>query len=104
MYEVGLVERSPTDGFIPLYESAIKPFLEQCAKLVAILQDDVNPQSKQVRLRTISVIGSALMFSLGGATMLYQLGKGELEKRSREDIDTMIGESIRSLCTKEADQ
>lgn len=90
-----------TDGFARIYDTTVEPLLDLCARLVAILQGNANPASKRVRLRTLSIIGSVLVFRIGYATLLRQLDKDELGPRDRVDIDNLVDDLIDSLQTRE---
>lgn len=93
-----------TDGFARIYEAAIGPLLNLCARLVAILRDDADHSGRRVRLRTFSLLGSVLAFRVGYATLLRQLDKNEVGAREKRNIDELVDELVRSLDAKEPDR
>lgn len=93
-----------TAGFTRVYENAVGPLFDLCAKLIAILQGGANPASRKIRLRTFSAVGSIMVFRIGYATLMRQLGKDELEKSDKRDIDRLMDDLVRSLHSEKGGQ
>jgi TetR/AcrR family transcriptional regulator, regulator of cefoperazone and chloramphenicol sensitivity len=65
-------QMEPTEAFKRVYGGVMKPLLEVVGRLVAILLGDA-PGSQHVRLRTLSLIGSVMVFRVAHAAVLAEL-------------------------------
>ncbi|HXV25005.1 MAG TPA: DUF1956 domain-containing protein, partial [Alphaproteobacteria bacterium] len=65
-------QMEPTEAFRRIYGSIMRPMIEMVRRLIgAILEDD--PASEHVRLRTLSFVGSVLVFRTAHAAVFAQL-------------------------------
>ncbi len=80
-------QMEPTEAFARVYENIMGPMIGIAGRLVgAILGED--PASEQVRLKTLSFVGSILVFRMAHAALLRQMrweavGPAELEMLQR---------------------
>ncbi|MBB2974410.1 CerR family C-terminal domain-containing protein [Mesorhizobium sp. RMAD-H1] len=65
-------QMEPTEAFKRVYGGVMKPMLEIVGRLVAVLLDE-EPGSQHVRLRTLSLLGSVMVFRVAHAAVLAQL-------------------------------
>jgi len=90
-------QMEPTEAFSRVYGGVMKPMLELVAKLIgAMLKED--PLSAHVRLRTLSFVGSILIYRMAHAAALAHLGwnnVGPTEVRTLQDVAKELVDSIR---------
>ena len=89
-------QMEPTEAFARVYESVMRPMLEAVRRLVGILLED-SPTSERVRLRSISLIGSLMVFRVANAAVLRQLEWNEIGPKELDAIRTNITDIVRSL-------
>jgi AcrR family transcriptional regulator len=78
-------QMEPTEAFTRIYGSIMRPMIEMARRLIgAILEDD--PASEHIRLRTLSFVGSVLVFRMAHAAVYAQL---EWETAGPKEIDTL---------------
>jgi AcrR family transcriptional regulator len=65
-------QMEPTEAFARVYDGIMRPMIEIARRLVATILDD-DPASEQVRLRTLSFVGSILVFRVAHAAVLAQM-------------------------------
>jgi len=63
----------PTEAFRRIYDSVMSPMFDVVGRLVAILLHD-DPASEHIRLRTLSLLGSILVFRMAHAAVMAKLG------------------------------
>ena len=78
-------QMEPTEAFTRLYGNIMRPMIEMARRLIgAILGDD--PASEHIRLRTLSFVGSVLVFRMAHAAVYAQL---EWESAGPKEIETL---------------
>jgi AcrR family transcriptional regulator len=78
-------QMEPTEAFTRLYGNIMRPMIEMARRLIgAILEDD--PASEHMRLRTLSFVGSVLVFRMAHAAVHAQL---EWESIGPKEIETL---------------
>ncbi|KXF76539.1 TetR family transcriptional regulator [Paramesorhizobium deserti] len=80
-------QMEPTEAFKRVYGGVMKPMLEVVGRLVAILLED-EVGSQRVRLRTLSLIGSVMVFRVAHAAVLAQL---EWKAIGPQELDIVRG-------------
>jgi AcrR family transcriptional regulator len=63
----------PTEAFRRIYDAVMSPMFDVVGRLVAILLND-DPMSEHIRLRTMSLLGSVLVFRMAHAAVMTKLG------------------------------
>lgn len=89
-------QMEPTEAFARVYGGVMKPMLELVSKLVGVLLDE-DPLSTHIRLRTLSFVGSILVYRMAHAAALAHLGwdtVGPREVRTLQDIARELVDSI----------
>jgi len=66
-------QADPTEVFDHIYADFMQPMLAAVRHLVGILID-ADPLSERVRLRTLSLVGSLIIYRVGRATVLREMG------------------------------
>lgn len=90
-------QMEPTEAFTQIYGKIMRPMIEMARRLIgAILGDD--PASEHIRLRTLSFVGSILVFRMAHAAVYAQLewkttGPNELEtlRRHAAELVAVLG-------------
>ncbi|XEN33589.1 TetR/AcrR family transcriptional regulator, regulator of cefoperazone and chloramphenicol sensitivity (plasmid) [Ensifer sp. WSM1721] len=90
-------QMEPTEAFRRIYGNIMRPMIEMARRLIgAILKDD--PASEHIRLRTLSFVGSVLVFRTAHAAVYAQLewetaGPRELEilQRHAAELVAVLG-------------
>jgi AcrR family transcriptional regulator len=78
-------QMEPTEAFTRIYGNIMRPMIEMARRLIgAILEDD--PASEHIRLRTLSFVGSILVFRMAHAAVYAQL---EWEVAGPKEIETL---------------
>lgn len=84
-------QMEPTEAFARVYEGVMRPMIEIGRRLIgAIIRED--PGSEHVKLRTLSFVGSLLVFRMAHAAVLAQM---EWEVIGQEQV-----EIVRSLAAE----
>ncbi|MBS1166365.1 MAG: putative TetR family transcriptional regulator [Proteobacteria bacterium] len=65
-------QAEPTEAFDRIYAGFMQPMLAAVHHLVGILLN-AEPMSEQVRLRTLSLVGSLIIYRVGRATILREM-------------------------------
>lgn len=65
-------QAEPTEAFDRVYTGFMQPMLAAVHHLVGILLNS-DPMSEQVRLRTLSLVGSLIIYRVGRATILREM-------------------------------
>jgi hypothetical protein len=91
-------QMEPTEAFKRMYEGFMKPGTDTASRLVAIILGE-SPDSEHVRLRTLSLIGSVLMFRMGHATATRYLGWKRVGPREIAAIRQLAAELVATLST-----
>ena len=63
----------PTEAFRRIYDAVMSPMFDVVGRLVAIMLRD-DPASEHIRLRTLSLLGSVLVFRMAHAAVMAKLG------------------------------
>lgn len=93
-------QMEPTEAFKRLYGGLMKPGLEMTGRLIAIILGE-PPGSEHIRLRTLSLIGSVLMFRTAHATALAQLGWKTVGPREVDVVRSLATELVASITRRE---
>lgn len=80
-------QMEPTEAFKRVYGGVMKPMLEVVARLIAILLGEA-PASQRVRLRTLALLGSVMVFRVAHAAVLAQL---EWKAIGPEEVEIVRG-------------
>jgi AcrR family transcriptional regulator len=62
----------PTEAFRRIYDTIMSPMFDVVSRLIGILLDD-DPASEHIRLRTLSLLGSVLVFRMAHAAVMAKL-------------------------------
>jgi AcrR family transcriptional regulator len=65
-------QMEPTEAFGRIYEGIMRPMIEIARRLIATVLGE-DPESEHVRLRTLSFVGSILVFRVAHAAVLAQM-------------------------------
>lgn len=76
-------QMEPTEAFTRIYGNIMRPMIEMARRLIGTVLGD-DPASEHIRLRTLSFVGSVLVFRMAHAAVYAQLewetaGPNELE-------------------------
>ncbi|MGO4385920.1 CerR family C-terminal domain-containing protein [Microvirga sp. 2YAF29] len=63
----------PTEAFRRIYDAIMSPMFDVAGRLVGILLRD-DPATEHIRLRTLSLLGSILVFRMARAAVMAKLG------------------------------
>src|SRR5699024_296467 len=94
-------QMAPSEAFQRIYDGVMKPTLKVLGGLVGIILGE-DPDSEHVRLRTLSLLGSVLVFRVAHAAVLSQLDWQEVGPRetglvrdlARELVDSLAGTGV----------
>lgn len=89
-------QMQPTAAFSHLYDGVMGPLLGICDHLVGILLG-ADPASEHVRLRTLSLVGSVLMFRMANAAVLAALNWETIDDRALAAIEALVVELVASI-------
>ena len=89
---------APTEAFQRVYSCVMQPMFGLVGKLVAILLQD-DPQSERVRLKTLSLVGSVLVFRIAHAATMAHLGWEEIGDREVRAVQDLAVELVGSIGT-----
>lgn len=92
-------QMQPTEAFARIYDGVMGPLLATIGRLTAVLVE-CDPESDQVRLQSIALVGSVMVFRVAHAAVFRQLhwhSVGPMEmasiQRLIEDVVASIGRS-----------
>ncbi|MDK1373823.1 MULTISPECIES: CerR family C-terminal domain-containing protein [unclassified Sinorhizobium] len=90
-------QMEPTEAFTRIYGSIMRPMIEMARRLIGVILAD-DPASERIRLRTLSFVGSVLIFRMAHAAVYAQLewetaGPDELEilRQHAADLVAALG-------------
>lgn len=86
----------PTEAFKRIYDGAMGPGLEVSTRLMAIVLRE-PPESEHVRLRTLSLVGSVLMFRMARATALAHLNWKDIGEREAALVRDLAPELVAAI-------
>ena len=89
-------QSQPTAAFRQLYDGVMGPLLQICHHLVGILLDE-DPASQHVRLRTVSLVGSVLVFRMANAAVLSTLDWEAIDDKGLAAIEALAVELVASI-------
>jgi AcrR family transcriptional regulator len=92
----------PTTAFSLVYDSVMGPLLNVCDHLVGTLLA-ADPASEHVRLRTLSLLGSVLMFRMAHASVLAALGWKAIDDKGLAAIEALVVELVASIAPRTAE-
>jgi len=86
-------QMQPTEVFQRLYGAFMRPLLEALRELVAVILDE-DPASERVRLRALALIGSVIVFRVGHAAVVAQLGWDEDKPEHVAKVQAIVREIV----------
>jgi TetR/AcrR family transcriptional regulator, regulator of cefoperazone and chloramphenicol sensitivity len=86
-------QMQPTEVFRRLYGALMGPLLEALRQLVAVLLEE-DPASERVRLRALALIGSVIVFRVGHAVVVAQLGWDEAKPEHVAKVQAIVREIV----------
>jgi AcrR family transcriptional regulator len=89
-------QMQPTAAFRCLYDDLMGPLLNICDHLVGTLLGE-DPACEHVRLRTLSLVGSVLMFRMGRASVLASLNWKTIDDKGLAAIEALAVELVASI-------
>lgn len=89
-------QAEPTEAYDRLYGGFMQPMLNAARHLVGILLGD-DPNSDRVRLRTLSLVGSLIVYRVGRATILREMAWTEIGPDEVATIRAVAADLVASL-------
>jgi AcrR family transcriptional regulator len=89
-------QMEPTEAFRRVYRGTMKPTLDVIDKLIATILGE-DPLSEHVRLRTLALLGSVMVFRMAHAAALAQLGWKKVGPREIDIIRSLARELVASV-------
>lgn len=89
-------QMQPTTAFNLIYDSVMGPLVNVCNYLVGTLLAE-DPTSEHVRLRTLSLLGSVLMFRMAHAAVLATLNWKAIDDKGLAAIEALVVELVSSI-------
>ena len=89
-------QMEPTEAFARVYGGVMKPMLDVVGKLVAVLIGE-DSDSQHVRLRTLSLLGSVMVFRMANAAARAQLGWKSIGPREVEVVRGLARELVAAI-------
>ena len=86
-------QMQPTEVFNRLYGALMGPMLEALRTLIGVVLDE-DPASEHVRLRALALIGSVIMFRVGHAVVMAQLGWDEAKPEHVAKVQAIVREIV----------
>jgi AcrR family transcriptional regulator len=86
----------PTEAFRRIYDSIMSPMFDVVGRLVGILLRD-DPSSEHIRLRTLSLLGSVLVFRMARAAVMAKLGWSSIGQDQLSVIQAHARELVAAL-------
>lgn len=90
-------QAEPTAAFQRIYEGVMQPMLAMVHRLVAVLIGESDPESECVRLRSLSMLGSILVYRVARATVLRQMGWSDIGEGEADEIAALAGDLVAGL-------
>jgi AcrR family transcriptional regulator len=89
-------QMQPTTAFRCLYDDLMGPLLNICDHLIGTLLDE-DSASEHVRLRTLALVGSVLMFRMGRASVLAALNWETIDDKGLAAVEALVVELVASI-------
>jgi len=89
-------QMQPTEVFRRLYGALMGPLLEALRELVGVILEE-DPASERVRLRALALIGGVLVFRVGHAVVVAQLGWDEAKPEHVAKVQAIVREIVDGL-------
>jgi TetR/AcrR family transcriptional regulator, regulator of cefoperazone and chloramphenicol sensitivity len=86
-------QMQPTEVFRRLYGAFMRPLLEALRELVGVILGE-DPTSERVRLRALALIGSVVMFRVGHAAVVAQMGWDEDKPEHVAKVQAIVREIV----------
>ncbi|MGD1015400.1 MAG: CerR family C-terminal domain-containing protein [Roseiarcus sp.] len=86
-------QMQPTEVFNRLYGALMGPMLEALRTLIGVLLEE-DPASERVRLRAVALIGSVIIFRVGHAVVVAQLGWDEAKPEHVDKVKAIVREIV----------
>ncbi|MET0529724.1 MAG: CerR family C-terminal domain-containing protein [Microvirga sp.] len=86
----------PTEAFRRIYDAIMSPMFDVAGRLVGILLRD-DPSSEHIRLRTLSLLGSVLVFRMARAAVMAKLGWSSIGPEQLSAIQAHARELVAAL-------
>lgn len=93
-------QMEPTSTFEKLYAGYMESVLEIVARLIAILKDQ-SAIDTAIRLRAMSFVGGLLIFRIGHAALLRQIGKPSVDEETIATLLAMKREEVLAIMHKD---
>jgi len=89
-------QAEPTEAYDRIYTGFMQPMLAAVRHLVGILLE-ADPYCERVRLRTLSLIGSLIVYRVGRATILREMGWSAVGPEESAAIRSIAAELVASI-------
>ncbi|GGC50058.1 CerR family C-terminal domain-containing protein [Chelatococcus reniformis] len=89
-------QMAPTEAFARVYGGLMEPMLRLTGRLVGRLLDE-EPSSEHVRLRTLSLLGSVMVFRMAHAAALRQLAWTDVGPREIGALRDLAADLVAAL-------
>jgi len=86
----------PTEAFRRIYDAVMSPMFDVVGRLVAIMLRD-EPTSEHIRLRTLSLLGSVLVFRMAHAAVMAKLGWSSIGPSQLSTIQAHARELVAAI-------
>ncbi|WDZ81183.1 CerR family C-terminal domain-containing protein (plasmid) [Ensifer adhaerens] len=96
-------QMEPTEAFERVYANVMGPMIGMAGRLVATILDE-PPQSEHVRLKTLSFVGSILVFRMAHAAMLRQMSWQAVGPDELDTLRRHVAELVAALGGKKEGQ
>ncbi|WP_334147201.1 CerR family C-terminal domain-containing protein [Hyphomicrobium sp.] len=87
----------PTEAFKRIYGRTMGPGMRIAGRLIAIIMAE-PPDSERIRLHTLSLVGTVLMFRMARATAMAHLGWKRIGQREAQAVHDMVPEFVAAIC------
>lgn len=89
-------QAEPTEAYDRIYTGFMQPMLTAVRHLVGILLE-ADPNSERVRLRTLSLVGSLIVYRVGRATILREMEWSSVGQKEITAIRRIASELVASI-------
>ena len=86
-------QMQPTEVFNRIYGALMEPMLEALRTLIGVILGE-DPASERVRLRAVALVGSVIMFRVGHAVVVAQLGWDEAKPEHVAKVQAIVREIV----------
>ncbi|WP_370674065.1 CerR family C-terminal domain-containing protein [Pleomorphomonas sp. PLEO] len=90
-------QAEPTEAFDRIYTGFMQPMLTAVRHLVGILIE-ADPSSERTRLRTLSLVGSLIIYRVGRATILREMGWSAVGPEQIIAIRGIAADLVAGIC------